>query len=280
MAPIPHASQTNTKRLIILAQFDPDGGLPEHVRIHLERLADISTKRVLVSNSPMHEKARIAAEEVSEKVIIRPNTGWDFAAWRDALAEENMDEWDHVILTNSSVVGPLYPLCPIVEKMEAEGPNFWGMVLSHQHTRHLQSYFLAFDKAVILSSAWQEWWSSVHDITDKQKVIEAYELGFTKWLTDAGFTFSAVAPELKFPSSLRFFSRVRPTGLLKGLPAFFVRDARRANRSVEFSEELIREGMPYLKASLLWGIDTDFLKDLDEIKRIDGVDYPWRQIGF
>ncbi len=268
------------KRLVILAQFDPQGGLPEHVRIHLDRLGDVATKRVLVSNSPMNKAAQVAAEKVAEKVIVRPNIGWDFAAWRDAIAEEDMDEWDHVILTNSSVVGPLFPLEPIVTQMENHGSNVWGMVLSRQHTPHLQSYFLAFDKSVTQSKIWTDWWNSVEDLSDKKAVIDKYELGFTKHLKDNGFSVSAVAPDLTFPRSLRFFKRARPSGRLKGYPAFFVRDARKSNRSVEFSEELIRNGMPYLKASLLWGIDQDLLKDLDSIKSTEGLDFPWKRIGF
>ncbi len=270
---------SSPKRLVILAQFDPDGGLPEHVRIHLDRLGDVATKRVLVSNSPMNKAAHVAADKVAEKVIVRPNIGWDFAAWRDAIAEEDMDEWDRVILTNSSIVGPLFPLRPIIEKQEAKGDSVWGMVLSHQHTKHLQSYFLAFDKTVIQSDVWNEWWSSVEDLSDKDEVIQRYELGFTQWLETAGFSISALAPDLKLPWSFRFFNPIRREGLLRGLPAFLIRDARKANRSVEFSSELIKGGMPYLKASLLWGGDTMYLKSIDSIKSIDSVEFPWPEIG-
>ncbi|MFY0691886.1 MAG: hypothetical protein JXR14_08215 [Paracoccaceae bacterium] len=85
------------KRLAILAQFDPAGGLPAHVRVHLDRLGEIAERRVLVSNSPMDAETREMALSVCEKVIVRENIGWDFAAWRDALAEEEMSAWTHVI---------------------------------------------------------------------------------------------------------------------------------------------------------------------------------------
>lgn len=71
----------------------------------------------------MNKAAQVAADKVAEKVIVRPNIGWDFAAWRDAIAEEDMDEWDRVILTNSSVVRPLFRSDPLLNNRRRKETN-------------------------------------------------------------------------------------------------------------------------------------------------------------
>ena len=68
------------RRLVILAQYDAEGGVPPHVRIHLERLRPFAQRLVLVSNSPISPKARCWAEAVCDRVLERENIGYDFAA--------------------------------------------------------------------------------------------------------------------------------------------------------------------------------------------------------
>ncbi|MEL6102978.1 MAG: rhamnan synthesis F family protein [Pseudomonadota bacterium] len=118
-----------TRRIAILAQYDPDGGVPAHVRVHLEGLRDVVDRLILVSNSPINPEAKEAIGSVCDRVVARKNIGWDFAGWRDVIASEDITPFDWVILTNSSVIGPLYPLEPILEKMEASGKDFWGIGL-------------------------------------------------------------------------------------------------------------------------------------------------------
>lgn len=263
------------RRLVILVQYDPEGGLPGFVRIHLERLQPIASRLVLVSNSPMSEEAQQLAEGICDSVIVRENVGWDFAGWRDALAAEDMAEWDAVVLTNSSVVGPLYPLDRIMDRMDGRGHDFWGMVHSRHIQSHLQSYFLAFAPQVIVSDPWRAFWQGVEDLVDKRQVIRRYEVGLTRKLHIAGFSFGHLIDDPQFPRSVRLVHIDRLRSRLR-VPM----DVNYVNRTVELHQELIALGMPYLKASLLWGKDVYRRSPLSEIKRLPGVDYPWAQIGF
>lgn len=263
------------RRLVILAQYDPHGGLPAHVRIHLERLQPIAARLVLVSNSPMSLEARRDADHLCDSVRIRRNIGWDFAGWRDALAAENMTEWDGVVLTNSSVVGPVYPLEPIMSRMENRNHDFWGMVHSREIKSHLQSYFLSFGARVVTSEQWREFWENVQNLEDKRHVIRSYEVGLTQKLHSASYSFGQLIDNPRFPRSIRLIHIDRLRSRLR-IPM----DVNYVNRTVELHKELIALGMPYLKASLLWGKDAYRRSSLSEIKRLPGVDYPWEQIGF
>jgi len=262
-----------TRRLAILTQFDPDCGLPAHVHLHLEGLRPVVKRLILVSNSPLDPASRAMAESICDRVIVRPNTGWDFAAWRDVLATEDAAGFDRIILTNSSVIGPLYPLGPICEEMDARAPDIWGMVLSHNKGLHLQSYFLCASAGVVASDAWRSFWCSVQDIDDKRQVIQSYEVGFSRAMTASGFELVPMIPLLPFPASLRIVNIERLKGWVK-VPF----SVNHINRTVEFHEDLIRRGMPYLKASLIYGKDTYRFVGLDRIRAIPRVKFPFDRL--
>ncbi|MHA3980231.1 rhamnan synthesis F family protein [Halovulum sp. GXIMD14794] len=257
-----HPQRSNDARLTLLVQFDPDGGFPPHVRLHLEALRPLSRKLVLISNSPMNAAALEQAETLCDRVLLRDNIGWDFAGWRDALSHYNMNDWDEVLLTNSSVVGPLYPLEPIFDEMGGRPCDFWGMVASRRHATHIQSYFIAFKSRVIRSSAWDDFWASVEDISDKDEVIRRYETHLTRHFSKQHFAFETYIPFARFPSSIRIL-RLRALGDRR-VPF----SINYFNRSVHDYERLIEMGMPYLKASLLWGKDTVRFSGLQKVTEL------------
>ncbi len=269
------AQSDDPKRMVILAQYDPGKGLPAHVRIHLQRLRPHADRLILVSNSDMDSASQDVADSLCDRVLIRENRGWDFAAWRDVLAWETAADWDSIILTNSSIVGPFYPIGPVITEMEARGADFWGLVHSKQLGSHLQSFFLGFGPRVLKSAAWADFWARVLDLNDKWDVIKTYELGLTKHFTRAGFSFDAFMKNPAFPASIRIVDVERLGGVLR-LPW----DINRVGRTIRDHEAMLREGFPYLKASLLWGQDRHRVHSIAKLTKISGVNYPWDEIGF
>lgn len=252
------------RRLAILVQYDPDGGLPAHVRIHLEHLRPLVQRLVLVSNSPLTGEPAARAGAICDRIILRNNVGWDFAAWRAALARESPENWDWTILTNSSVIGPLFPLAPILDRMENRGVDFWGMTRSHEIRPHLQSWFLAFSGTATASDAWRAFWLGVRDSASKHRVIRDYELGLTATLEAEGLRCEQVATFGKW--------RLKPT------PRFpFV--ARCNNETLISPLGLVEKGVPYLKASLVWGRERFRKARLDRIRRAT-PEYPWGELDF
>ncbi len=270
---MPDAPSSHSKRLVILAQFDPGNGLPPHVRIHLERLRPHAARLVLVSNSPMDAGAYTQAGQICDEVQIRENHGWDFAAWRDVLAKENVADWDSTILTNSSIVGPLYPIGPVIAEMENGGADFWGLVHSKQMGSHLQSFFLGFSNRLVQSTAWAGFWSQVQDLDDKWDVIKTYELGLTKYFVKAGYSFDSYMKNPVFPESIRVVDVERLNSLVR-----FPWDINRVGRTIRDHKAMIEEGFPYLKASLLWGKDQHRVSSVSSLMNIAGVEYPWDQL--
>lgn len=264
-----------TQRIAILAQYDPDKGIPSHVRLHLQGLRPVVDRLILVSNSPIDFESNRFAEGICDRVLVRQNSGWDFGGWRDVIGTEDLTRFDRVILTNSSVIGPLFPLGPIFKEIEARDPDIWGMVSSKNKGLHLQSYFLSASAKVVASDAWRSFWDSVEDFDDKNKVIRRYEVGFSKAMSSAGFQLLPMVPPSTFPQYLRFVNIERLQGRLK-VPF----NINYINRTVEFHEDLIKLGMPYLKASLLYGKDKHRFVGIDRITAISGVDFPFDDLKY
>ena len=198
------------KRLAIYAHFDPSLQVARHVFYHLEQLGRLGFQVCFVSNSEIVPESQSQLARICERVIVRENTGLDFGMWRRALADHDLSRFDELLLTNSSVVGPLQPLAPFWQTPALSNCDFWGMTDNAIPAPHLQSYFLVFRRQVIQSLRFMEFWRSVLPYTDKVQLIWSYEVGLTRWLVESGFKWKAIYPqEIIWPQALKQRSLAR-----------------------------------------------------------------------
>ena len=174
--------------------------------------------------------------------IQRQNSGFDFAAWRDGMAQVGWNEltdYDSITTMNDTCFGPLWDLEPIYQKFEADANvDFWGLT-NHRKTKsfpeHIQSYFISFSQKVVASSAFQEFWQGIEDFSDVQEVIGQYETRVTTALTDGGFTYDAVFNTLEAPTEGMLhpdFSYYNPTAILNHRVPFIKVKTIDANQSI------------------------------------------------
>lgn len=263
------------RRLAVLAQWSKTGDLPPHVAVHLERLRPHTARLVLVTNSPLDAVGRARAKITCDAIIERENRGFDFAAWRDALAQENVSDFEEILLTNSSVIGPLFDLGPAFDRMFGVECDFWGMTENHARRRHLQSYFLVFRRRVIESKIWQDFWLHVPQDLSKRHTISRLEIRLTSHFEAAGFRSAAFQSGPIDPHRRSLMMR----RLNYRLPLWVPANRNRTDLTRTSPLLLIKNGMPYLKASIVWGEAKRLGAPLQEIKELPCVQYPWADIG-
>lgn len=263
-----------SNRLTVFASFT-GSIVPAYILFHLGALRKLSSKLVFVSNSPVSESSKAELSGICDVVLERPNKGFDFAAWRDVILAERLAEWDEVLLTNSSVVGPLFDLAPLFEEMQARPCDFWGLTHSVNVKPHIQSYFVCFRKRLINSPVWQEFWRSVDENLSKRQVIRRYEVQFKELFESAGFAADTYLPQMRKVGTERIFFRRLNTAI----PIYIVMDKNRTNTTIHSPLELIEAGFPYLKASLLWGHNRRQPFPLRKIMALEKVDYDWSLVG-
>jgi lipopolysaccharide biosynthesis protein len=182
------------RRLIAMAHYDARGEAKPYLLHYLQRLRPLADRLVVVSTAPLTDEAHGALAANADVVLRKPNVGYDFGMWKLALAREDLDAYDEVVLTNSSVYGPLRPLADVLAEMAQRGYAFWGISDSIQFSHHLQTYFVVAGRDVIRSPAFRAFFDAVLDYRDKRQLIFAYELGLTMWLSEHGFSWGALIP--------------------------------------------------------------------------------------
>lgn len=242
--------------------------MPAYILHHVEALAQIGLDIFFVSNSPLSGESRAKLSRLCCSIRERENRGYDFGAWRDELASIDLSEYDGLLLTNSSIIGPLHPLEPILREMNGRDCDFWGLTLNRLFEPHLQSFFLYFNRKVLASEAWCTFWQNVEYFDDKRDVILNYELKLLSHLKAAQFKGdSYISPN---PWWTYFIASPRPTSPKTRI----YYDDPTIMRAIQ----IIRSGFPYVKASLFWGEAEGVGPTFDEVRNAVETDYDWNLI--
>ena len=182
---------TNNRPLIVVAHFDPSNRLRPDLFNLLEnynKFGDV----VLVSASPglrWHWNTMRKLKRCCRAILIRRNEGYDFGSWMAALhwLEKDLKYINQLILTNDSFWGPISPLDDLFAQLKSSDADVIGLTDDQMYTPHLQSAFLAFQKPVIQSAAFKNFWNQLESWPRKRDLIKKYEVGLPVLLQKAGF---------------------------------------------------------------------------------------------
>jgi len=224
------------KRIAFYAHYDGKDEVKRYVLFALERLRELCNEVVFVSTSRLRESELNKIRPYTTSTLFRENAGFDFSMWKDALAFIDTSAVDELILTNSSILGPLYPLLPIFERMGNDPCDFWGMTDTYQICWHIQSYFLVFKKSAIQSPVFRQFFDTVLPFRDKFQTIRSYEVALAPYLEENGLKSATFVPM----GSL-FGSEIRAARIQR----------KRENATLSYPVALLKAGMPYVKIHLL-----------------------------
>jgi len=183
-------------RVCLFSHYDRGGRVADYVVHYLAALRDAGLATIVVSTAPRLALAEIARlEPVSAGIIWRANVGFDFGSWRTALLlhPEVLDA-DTLVLANDSVYGPLADLGALFVRMA--GFDWWGITESLEGARHMQSYFLVFERPALRSPELRRFVAGIQLLERKQALIESYERRLRPRLERAGLRGGAVVPAI------------------------------------------------------------------------------------
>jgi hypothetical protein len=199
------------RSLCFFAHWDPDGELDDYVLHSIEAWRAVGFDVVLISTSAeLTPQAIERARACCSHVIWRQNVGLDFASWKAGFDRvvPVRGEPVRMVLTNDSVFGPFKPLGPLVEK--ANPHALTGLTDSFEHGHHLQSYCLLLGEPLLASRAFRTFWKGIRLLSDKDTIIQWYELGFSRSMRSGGqpvtplFAFKDVVEKARRNSSFQF----------------------------------------------------------------------------
>lgn len=228
-----------SRRAVIYAHHHPAALVRPYVEHHLRHLGAVCDRLLFVSSTALSPREVERAGAHADTVILRENEGLDFGSWQRGLAELRLDDVDELVLTNSSLVGPVRPLAEVFAQMEPRECDFWGLTEGLTPLRHLQSYFLVFRRRALRSAAFQSFWSSVLPYREKAQVVLSYEVGLSRFLIERG-----LRPGVLFPYESVMSEFYGRWPRLRGRP----------NQAYTFAAFLLQRGMPYVKIEALRGV--------------------------
>ncbi len=176
------------KTAVVAAHFHPQGLLRDDFLALLDELQRSPATVLLVSTRLTSAQRDRLPEGI--RVIVRENHGYDFYSYKvglDSLGD--LRDFQRVVLMNSSFVCvQRHKLLSGFFERSHEAFDLFGLTESHQKSRHLQSFLLSFGPRCVQSALFRRWWGEVVPIDERQRVIDTYEIGLSRFLQEAGFT--------------------------------------------------------------------------------------------
>ena len=138
-------------KVAVFLIYQPKGLRPSCL-LTCRHLVEKGYSPLVMSNTPLGEADLRALQGVAWKVVIRPNYGYDFGGYRDAILwlQDQDIVPDRLMILNDSVWFPVWPGETLIDRMEALPVDLAGAVIHHAQRRRkiatlrpafIESYF-------------------------------------------------------------------------------------------------------------------------------------------
>lgn len=258
-------SVENGRSVAIISTYrPPTRPLTSLLRL-IKSFRDAAVEVIVVdtSESPIQHDIEVLLD-VCALYVQRKNIGWDFASWLSVIAEFPWLEADghQIILTNDSNFGPISSIEDLFAKAKNQMPSadVWGLTESHQHSPHLQSYFVVFERAAVQRGFLGVFANEYKFPVNKESIIARGEVALTNAALEAGLRVGALIPYTKVVDEFRRTFEHRLKGLVHDDPATAFRashgllgDAYAVSFLLALRDD-IRNGVPLNPTHHFWDI--------------------------
>lgn len=175
-------------RAIVFAHYDVDG------RVHLDTF-DLIKEFIKYSVEIIFVSTNISDDYFDKlsvycKVIRRENYGYDFWSYKVGLELiSNKKDLNSILFVNNSfVVTDPVKLCEKYFSLDKNKDSLFGLTISNQISRHIQSYWIEFIGSNLINSPdFNNWWMSMVPISNQNEVIVNYEIGLSSNFIKKGY---------------------------------------------------------------------------------------------
>lgn len=242
--------EKRSSRLCVFASFSVDGHVEPHVVLYLRSLHELGFDIVFVqcSDQPADRDCYSQLKPLCRKIINRRNVGYDFFSWKEGMQSiPEVLEYENLLLTNDSIIGPFTPLKPIIDKMDEDPTSLWALTdCQETGTYHVQSYFIYCHRQVFSKRFFGRFWRDLKILHQKWQIVLRHEVGFSKAATAAGVPLKAFFS----------YSDIKKRCIARGKKFQFWREiGKEPLNPTLFAWDILLEEMkfPFIKSELLRG---------------------------
>jgi hypothetical protein len=183
-------------------------GIEENVFFQLSEIVRQGYSLHVVSNLPVNDADLRRLKAMCVNITIRDNVGRDFGAYKDGVLFEldrfrEGGEINSLLLMNDSIYFPLHDPTEIFESMSSQKVDFWGLTENFEISYHVQSFFIVFNKSVVESDRFYQYWSRYKYNSTRRYAIYKGEIGLSRMLIRAGFCSAVAYPAEDFVNDLQ-----------------------------------------------------------------------------
>jgi hypothetical protein len=250
-----------TAKVAVLVTFQPQG-MPVSVQETCRFLDAAGYAVLLVANAPLRTVDRDLLLPLCWTVLPRPNRGYDFGGYRDAIRflGDGLQTCDSLLLVNDSIWLPILSQADTFAALEADPSPFAGVALEKRAGRsrrrwHWQSFLLHFKRQALQSAAFRNYWQAMRLSDAKRVVLKHGEKGLSQAMFQAGFGGLDQATRSRFLTSLsqqdNDFLRQTLTYAAYETPAD-LDQGRNLLMRYQDSEDWRRDALQHMKRLLDW----------------------------
>lgn len=176
----------------VLVLFQPNGIEPSVLHT-LAHLTEKGFSTIVVSNCKLTENDLQKLQSSAHLVIQRPNYGYDFGGYREAilyLLERSIIP-DNLLVMNDSIWFPVEDNCAFLDEVRAQKCDLYGVSINDlkiPSRAHIQSYLFNFKGSVTGSPEFDRYWKTLFMANNKNAVIRQCEIKMTGYFVRAGFS--------------------------------------------------------------------------------------------
>lgn len=191
-----------TNRVAILLVYQPRG-LAESTFALCEDLTKNGFSPFVVTNCPLADEDSLRMKSCCWKLMTRPNFGYDFGGYQDAIMALGAikNDLDYLIIMNDSVwIEFTQDLWARLSSIDADvtgliqEDKIYSRSASEKQIdyRNIQSYFYVFKGHAWKSKWFWLFWNNYKMTSNKKRTIKRGEIGFSKFLSEQGVSLKAL----------------------------------------------------------------------------------------
>lgn len=178
--------------VVIVLVYQPNG-LAASLFHTLRHIAKQGASAFVVLNAPINDTDLARLREVCALILQRPNFGYDFGGYRDALLHlfSLNQDFQTVACLNDSIWYPVFPECDHLRRMRHMDGALVGYAYAkgfrNRKIAHVQSYFFLFRGPEFLKcSDFRSFWSNLRIANSRHFTIRNSEMEMTRYFAERG----------------------------------------------------------------------------------------------
>lgn len=207
--PVRNGELAQEVKIAVLLIWQPNG-IAKSVNWTLRYLKDAGYAPFVISNSRLDEFDRTSIMRLCWKWMERPNFGYDFGGYRDAIRYLKSQQFEpaQLVILNDSAWFPISKSDCTLEKAENLDADLAGAVLRHRRdVEYLESYFFSISGRLWRSQKFHDFWENFKITSNKYKTIRRGERGFSVAMAAAGYSVKPLFTKERFDAVVSTMSQ-------------------------------------------------------------------------